>query len=338
MRKAMILISPHDVFPPKDGGDRRIYLLTKELAKTYDVTYVGPFLENRKSVDIPINVVEAFPNRAKYKIFNSNVIKVVRHLLRQNPEAEVRLEFPWQGINMPFIGRRFILDEHNVEFLRCKRMGSMIWVFVYVYEFIICHLSKRVICVSQTDKEFLVRYFKLPAEKIEVVENPVDTSIFFPDTKNVRKIRQELGLKENEKFILFFGQLDNRPAIEALEVITSKIVPALDKKQLKYKMVICGKGDGKGFLKKFSHINVIFKGFVERIQDYINASDVIIVPLRSGSGTRMKILESLACGKRVISTIIGAEGLKEDKLLEIEDDWDRFVERIMINQGSNGQT
>src|SRR3972149_1408766 len=119
----------------------------------------------------------------------------------------------------------FILDEHNVEFLRCKRMGSMIWVFVYVYEFIICHLSKRVICVSQTDKEFLVRYFKLPAEKIEVVENPVDTSIFFPDTKNVRKIRQELGLKENEKFILFFGQLDNRPAIEALEVITSKIVP-----------------------------------------------------------------------------------------------------------------
>lgn len=328
MRQNMILISPHDVFPPKDGADRRIYLLTKALTKTYDVTYVGPFLENRKSVDLPINVVEAFPNRAKYKTLNFNLIKTVRNLLKQYPEAEIRLEFPWQGINMLFIGRGFVLDEHNVEFLRCKRIGSRVWAFVYIYEFVLCHMSRKVICVSQTDKDFLMKYFRLNPEKVEVVENPVDTAIFYPDASNVKKIRRKLGLKDNENCVLFFGQLDNRPAIEALEIIINMIIPGLEKRELKYKLVICGKGDGKGLLRKFSHRNVIFKGFVDRIQDYINASDVVIVPLKSGSGTRMKILESLACGKRVISTTIGAEGLKKDRLLEIEDDWERFIERI----------
>src|SRR4030065_917814 len=215
--KKMILISPHDVFPPRDGGERRIYLLTRELAKSYNVIFVGPHLENKKSVDIPINIVEAFPNKAKYKTFNINLIKTIKDLLRQNPDAEIRLEFPWQGINLLLLGRRFIIDEHNVEFLRFKRVGSWIWGFVYIYEFVLCHIARQVICVSRTDKDFFVKYFRLNPDKIEVVENPVDTTIFFPDAGNVKKIRRELGLKDNERFVLFFGHLDNRPAIEALE-------------------------------------------------------------------------------------------------------------------------
>lgn len=327
-KKKMILISPHDVFPPRDGGERRIYLLTRELAKSYNVIFVGPFLENKKSVDIPIDIVEVFPNKAKYKTFNIDLIKTIRNLLKQNPDAEIRLEFPWQGINLLFMGKRFILDEHNVEFLRFRRARSKIWFIVFIYEFIICHLSKKVICVSQTDKDYFIKYFKLDPHKIEVIENPVDASIFYPDSARNEKIRQELGLRDDEKFVLFFGQLDNHPAIEALKVIINNILPGLEKRKLNYKLVICGKGDGKGLLKSFTHEQLIFKGFVDRIQDYINASDIVIVPLMSGSGTRMKILESLACGKRIISTTIGAEGLEENKLLEIEDDWEKFVQRI----------
>ncbi len=326
--KKMILISPHDVFPPRDGGERRIYLLTRELAKSYSVIFVGPYLANRKHVDIPLDIVEVFPNRAKYKTLNIGLMMAIRKIMRQNPGAEIRLEFPWQGINLLLLGRRFIMDEHNVEFLRFRRVGSWIWVLVYIYEFLLCHFSRKVICVSRTDKDFFVKYFRLSPEKIEVVENPVDTTIFYPDAGNVKKVRQELGIKDNERSVLFFGQLDNRPAIEALEIIINEIVPGLERAGMNYKLVICGKGDGKGLLRKFTHRNVIFKGFVERIQDYINAADVIIVPLMSGSGTRMKILESLACGKRVVSTTIGAEGLEKNSLLEIEDDWDRFVERM----------
>jgi len=326
--KKLVLISPHDVFPPKDGGERRIYLITRELAREYHVVYVGPFLANRKAVDIPIDIVEVFPNRAIYKTLNLSLIRTIKTLIKQNPDAELRIEFPWQGINLLLLGKRFVLDAHNVEFLRFKRAGFLKWIFVYLYELIICHFSKKIICVSQVDKDFFVKYLRLNPRKLEVVENPVDTSIFYPNPENNEKIRRELGMIGNEKFILFFGQLDNHPNVVALGIIFNEILPGLAKRKIDYRIVICGKGDGKGLLKNLNHEKVIFRGFVERIQDYINASDVVIVPLKSGSGTRMRILESLACGKRVVSTSIGAEGLKEDKLLEIEDDWQKFIERI----------
>lgn len=325
----MIVVSPHDVFPPRDGGERRIYLLTRELARSYNIIYVGPFLANRKKVDIPLEVIEAFPNQARYKTINLSLVKTLRNLIKQNPGAEIQLQLPWQGINLLLAGKRFVLDEHNVEFLRFKRAGSKIWFIVYIYEFIMCHFARKVICVSQTDKDFFIRYFRLSPDKVEIIENPVDSSLFYPDSKNNENIRRETGVKDNEKFILFFGQLDNHPAIEALKIIINHILPGLDRRGLDYKMVVCGKGDGKGLLNGFRHKNFISLGFVERIQDYINASDAVIVPLKSGSGTRMKILESLACGKRVISTTIGAEGLKENKLLEIEDDWEKFIGRIV---------
>ncbi len=160
------------------------------------------------------------------------------------------------------------------------------------------------------------------------IENPVDTKIFYPNPKISNRIRRNLGLKKDEKFILFFGQLNYQPNVEALKIIKKEVIPRLEKRGINYKIVICGKGDGKGLLKEFKHQNLIFKGFVDKIQDYINASDVVIAPLESGSGTRIKILEALACNKRVISTTIGAEGIKQNKFLEVEDDWQKFVEKI----------
>lgn len=64
------------------------------------------------------------------------------------------------------------------------------------------------------------------------------------------------------------------------------------------------------------------------VYPYILASDLIIVPLVSGGGTRIKIIESIAAGKRVLSTSLGAEGIERDDLernLIVEDDWNEFA-------------
>ncbi len=55
--------------------------------------------------------------------------------------------------------------------------------------------------------------------------------------------------------------------------------------------------------------NIYVTGFVPDVRPYIADASVYIVPLRAGSGTRLKILEALAMGKAVVSTHIGAEGL-----------------------------
>ena len=76
---------------------------------------------------------------------------------------------------------------------------------------------------------------------------------------------------------------------------------------------------------------------VKNIEDYINSADVVISPLISGGGTRFKILEALACGKIVISTKIGAEGLSHkgvENVLKIHDDWDEFSKTILLSLSS----
>ncbi len=321
--KKILIISPYDIFPPKNGGERRIYLITKELSKNNNVTMIGP--KSKSKNDLNINYIELFEDNPKEKILNLNVIK---YLINKEKESKVRLEYIWQGINIVLAGRSYVLDEFDIVFLRFKRTGNWLWPLIYLYELLICSFADKVICVSEVDKSYLVKYFKLNPNRIEIIENPVDKTIFYPSNRNNKRIRRELEIKNNEKMILFFGQLNYKPNIQALEIIKKEIIPGLNKRKLNYKLVICGKGDGKGMLKNYRDKNLIFKGFVDKIQDYINASDVIIAPLKSGSGTRIKILEALACKKRVVSTSIGAEGIKQNKLLEIEDDWERFAEKI----------
>jgi len=90
--------------------------------------------------------------------------------------------------------------------------------------------------------------------------------------------------------------------------------------------------------------NITFTGLVDNIEDYINASDVVICPLTSGGGTRFKILEALACGKVVVSTTIGAEGLESKRIgdsLILCDNWDDFVKIIiscLSKQNSNNNS
>jgi glycosyltransferase involved in cell wall biosynthesis len=55
--------------------------------------------------------------------------------------------------------------------------------------------------------------------------------------------------------------------------------------------------------------NVVVTGAVEDIRPYLGKAAVCVVPLRSGSGTRIKIFEAMAMGKAVVSTPLGAEGL-----------------------------
>jgi len=326
MKKA-IFISSQNLFFPSSGVESRVNNLVKQMSRDNNLFLIGPKQENSSKNYYGLDYKSRFR-----KLFDTRILKIGTKL---NKEEKIDFIFAttlWAGLNGLVLSWKIktplYFDDHNVEFLRFKRTKSFLWPFVFLFELIICKFAKKVICVSEKDKEYFQKYFKLKEDKLEVIENPVDKSVFYPNLKVKNKIRENLGIEKNEKFVLFFGQLDYKPNVEAIDTIIKEIIPRLNKRGIRYKLVICGKGDGRGILKNFKHRNFIFKGFVEKIQDYINAADVIIAPLRSGSGTRIKILEALACNKKVISTTIGAEGIEKNKFLEIEDDWERFTEKI----------
>lgn len=319
--KKIAFISPQHVFSSTSGVESRIFNIYKSLRNQGNKIFVfGPMEE------VPRNNYYGFVYHWKLsKIFKYKQYKIILTVIKKNKIRYIYCNTVWSffyGVLLKIKGMNIFFDDHNVEFLRFKRTGNPMWLFVFLVELLFCKVSDKVICVSEKDKEYLIKYFKLNPKKISVVENPVDKTIFFPNPAVRENIRQKLGFKEGEEFILFFGQLNYQPNVEAVKIIFNKILPHMKSNQ---KIVICGKGDAKGFLKKNKHPQIIFEGFVEKIQDYINACDYVIAPLISGSGTRIKILEALACGKKVISTPIGAEGIEPQKNLIIKEDWQDFV-------------
>jgi glycosyltransferase involved in cell wall biosynthesis len=224
----------------------------------------------------------------------------------------------------------YFFDEHNVEFIRHAKIykNRKIQNFILkIFESLACNKAKNIFCVSENDKNLLRTKLKIQENKISVIPNSVDTDKFYATDKNSTEIKEKLKIND-VPLIMFFGKLDYKPNHDAVYIIKNEILPRVLQKIPNVRFIIVGDNPPN----EFKDENIIFTGLVEKIEDYINVVDLIICPLESGGGTRLKILESLACGKYVVSTTLGAEGinLKEfENTLKIHDDWNSFSNEII---------
>lgn len=162
---------------------------------------------------------------------------------------------------------------------------------------------------SEIDRETFETKF---GRESTVVENFIDTERFSP-IKEVEKIELKKSLLMNyQKIVSYFGNFANISTKQAYEIIRDEIAPRLLLKDPEIKIAVMGKG-----LKREQPPveNMIIVGEVARIEQYVQVSDIVIVPLVSDGGTRFKILEALGCGVPILSTPKGNEGLD----LKLED-------------------
>jgi glycosyltransferase involved in cell wall biosynthesis len=305
--KKIIYISPFNIYPSENGGSRYIYNYIRHLAKRNDVYYLG--LENQSQFPKEYNIKQ-------YNVFKSGIKKYIDpksywkalRISKMIKPHEVIVAMPYQIFFTIFIAKllnaKSIHHEQNIEFLRFKRIGKWWWPLMYIYERMAYLFVDKTLYISETDKESLKKYFKISEKRLSYSPYIVDEKIFRPNEKARDEIRRKLNLND-DFIILFFGPLNYKPNTEALNEIIKKIAPKIIDQNNKVKFVIAGKNPPTNIKNK----NIIFTGFVEKIEDYINACDLVIVPLLSGGGVRTKILESLACKKIVISSKMGAEGI-----------------------------
>jgi len=344
--KKILIISYSNVFPPYWGGASRIYNLTKFLAKENKIWFLcndfrflkdrdpncAEYDELRNNPNVKIFFIK--PMLSKSQIINFSLIsKALKIAKKEKPDVILasHLFSALNAIVISWFSRiPYFLDEHNIEFIRHNRLykkRKLQQTLLKIYEKFACNKAKKIFCVSKNDKELLISKLKINEDKTILIPNAVDTDKFYPSKKNSDQIKKELKL-EGIPIILFFGKLDYKPNYEAVEIIQNEILPRIMKKNSKAKFLIVGDNPPLNF----QHKNIIFTGLVNNIEDYINVSDVVICPLLSGGGTRLKILEALCCGKIVISTKIGAEGIMLNKSTEsllILDDWDNFSNKIV---------
>lgn len=162
---------------------------------------------------------------------------------------------------------------------------------------------RQVTAVSALDAGELRRL--VPTAPIEVIPNGVDVGYF-------GAARAQPGTEDGVDRLVFTGALWYRPNVDAMQYFVSTILPRIQKSRPNARFDVVGARPSAEVLALAKRPGVAVYPSVDDVRPYLAASSVAVVPLRLGSGTRLKVLEALAAGRPVVSTHLGAEGLDLD--------------------------
>ena len=246
------------------------------------------------------------------------LVEVVREFAVQNPVDVWHCEWtPYAQVLRRALGKRlrrapWVVMAHNVESQIWKRYTETEdnsvkrwyvrrqWAKFEKFErWAFAHASWTV-AVSENDAA-LIRDSLDGTEQTEVVDNGVDTEYFRP-RRDVD--RDPYGM-------VFLGSLDWRPNQDGARLLLDSIFPAVKAAEPRASLAIVGRNP-PDWLKEHAARTpgVRVFGNVPDVRPFLATCGMTVVPLRVGGGSRLKILESLSMGTPVVSTRIGAEGLR----------------------------
>lgn len=135
----------------------------------------------------------------------------------------------------------------------------------------------------------------------------------------------------SKKGILFVGGFRHRPNVDGVLWFANNVYPIIRKK-LNIPFYIVGSNAPKEIKKLGKRSGIIVKGFVsdEELKELYSNTKMVVAPLRYGAGIKGKIVEAMYNGIPVVTTSIGAEGIKDaEKIMKIADDQEDFAEKVL---------
>lgn len=243
------------------------------------------------------------------RFYNPQFAALIENELKHNNSGLVILEslyvLPYLSIIRKNFNGKIILRAHNVEHLLWERLASNETHFLKrpflkklaadLKKYEIQQLQKvdGIATVSEADKNYF-------SEK--GIRTPMQ---WIPVSLDFKKYH-DFSLAKDQFF--FLGAMNWKPNQEAVERLTKTIFPAISKINPRATLHLAG-----SFMEEFDLPekleNMQIHGHVSNVGDFMRAHGILIVPLISGSGIRIKILEAMSLGIPVISSSIGFEGI-----------------------------
>ncbi|MHB1354409.1 MAG: glycosyltransferase [Anaerolineae bacterium] len=341
MSRRILFLTAQPPYPPEQGGALRNYGLLSQAARHNDLTLltfapagapVAPELSAlcRQVIQVPFPPKRSLPQRLAtllasnqpdmaLRLYSPAFTSALRDLLSRETFDILQvggIEMAALALELPPAARPpMLFDAYNAEWLLQLRAAQTDWRKVSrwpaalystmqsqrlrSYERRICLAARQVLAVSQADAAALQQ---LDADITpRVLPNGVDTE------------RNRPGLPPDDithPALVFTGKLDYRPNSDAALWFADKVWPLIRARKPLAQWYLVGKNPGQQLaaLAKLDGVHVT--GYVPEIQPYLAAADCYIAPLRVGGGTRLKLLEALACGLPIVATSQGAEGLE----------------------------
>ena len=340
-------------YPPDSGGKNRSYNLLRYLAQHHEVHLHVPSWE---APNVPPDLLDIMASVTIYQLSYSfspetyrpkivgrvpslvagfsttQAVAEFRQKLTTEPADLILIDeaplaaYAWSLSETPCILMRQKVDYlfYRDVFLRTalgkeKAKALREWVLFRLYENKLWRRFRKGVVVSEMEREIYLRLN--PALDLAVIPNGVDILHF-----------RVTPLPTNRHpTILLNGTMSYQPNVDAAGWFVKNIFPLILRHLPQTKLLIVGQNPVEEVQRLARSDQIIVTGSVPDMRDYLSQSDVVVVPLRIGHGTRLKILEAMAAGRPVVSTSIGAEGLEAQagKHLLLGDNPNQFAANVI---------
>lgn len=359
----VLWISPKLPYPPESGDKLRQFNLISKLSSSVEISLVAFtlteqeeewaghmrrycrnvktfFFHELSQIQRVGSILTSFNPYYVTRYQNSEVSNYILNEMTTFRPDVIQIEHTYLAEYLRMIPSHLscpsILTKHNIDAdlaLQNYRLADNIvkkafwwleWKKMAVYEPEADNLFSSVVVMSEIDRAEIMGREKSP-ESVEVVENGVDTGKFQP------------LFPVYDPVILFVGALDYLPNQDAVFYICNEILPLLKKSFQDMKVLIVGRKPSSE-IRDLASDSVEIWSDVPSVEPFYRRASIAIVPLRAGSGSRLKILEAMAFGRPVVSTPKGAEGLEIEpgKDFLMADDPPAFAESITNLLADNG--
>ena len=252
---------------------------------------------------------------------------------------DAAVNFPG-NLNLPSV-----LFQHNVESEIWRRhaatAGNPAIGMMYRMEFrkmlryeraAVCKFQ-HVIAVSENDRSLMTQW--VDGDRVTVVPTGVDLAEYRPDPAEFDKNSDPNPLARIAPLVTFVGAMDWEPNVDAVEYFCSEVWPAIKAEMPQARFRIVGRNPDRRVQKwasDSSDKSIEVTGRVPSVVEHLRQSSIVIVPLRIGGGTRLKIYEAMATAKAVVSTTVGAEGLDvhHGRDIILADDPHAFAQAVIM--------
>jgi glycosyltransferase involved in cell wall biosynthesis len=359
----ILWVKADKLLPVENGGNIRSYHVSRYLASRHELTFYSyyggepdPTYEQELQRQLPGAVAMCTGKRelvgvgrgldylwhvaapAPYAVSRFADAAVQRRLgnwFVENSFDVAVCDFLDAAVNFPArLKIPSVLFQHNVESEIWRRhaetAGNPLRKMMYQMEF---HKMLRyeqnavrrfqhVIAVSENDRSIMTQW--VDADHITVVPTGVDLAHYAPHSSNT-------AVSDAAPLVTFIGAMDWEPNVDGVDYFCGEVWGAIKGEVPEARLRIVGRNPARR-VAKWASESIEVTGRVPSVIEHLCQSSVVIVPLRIGGGTRLKIYEAMAAGKAVVSTSVGAEGLDvhHGRDIILADDAQAFSQAVIM--------
>ena len=287
-------------------------------------------------IDTNVKILPAFQNLFSKSSYNTNrfysntFAKRLKKILKENSFDIVLLEglfvCPYLEVISTNSNAKIVLRAHNVESDIWKGLAkqtnnllkkcylNLLQKKLSNYEKAIVSKMDGIICISEKDANWMK---KQSAKYISTIPFAIDAE-------------SETNSPTEKNTLFHIGSMDWMANLNGIKWFLDKVFPLINQQKKEAVLHLAGRSI-PNYFNNFSNENVVIDGEVENAKAFMKEYNLMIVPLWSGSGIRIKILEAMALGKTIISTSIGASGINysDKKNILIADTPEQFANQII---------